>query len=170
MTGRTHREVESGSQPESGFSQSFAAVPHCHLGSQSVSNLPQPSRLWAAATGWAIWRPLTSGRTRAPAHGAAVTCIHSIMQTVIIRSHTALLVRMQIRSATLKSTWEDFPSGPVVKNPPANAGDMGSIPDLGTKIPHIVGQLSPQLLKPAPREPALCSKRNHRNEKPAHHI
>ena len=24
-----------------------------------------------------------------------------------------------------------FPAGPVVKNPPANEGDMGSIPDLG---------------------------------------
>ena len=24
-----------------------------------------------------------------------------------------------------------FPSGSVVKNPPANAGDIGSIPDLG---------------------------------------
>ena len=24
-----------------------------------------------------------------------------------------------------------FPGGSVVKNPPANAGDMGSIPDLG---------------------------------------
>ena len=28
----------------------------------------------------------------------------------------------------------DFPGGPVVKNPPANAGDTGSIPVLGTKI------------------------------------
>ena len=26
----------------------------------------------------------------------------------------------------------DFPSGTVVKNPPANAGDMGSIPGPGT--------------------------------------
>ena len=26
---------------------------------------------------------------------------------------------------------EDFPGGPVVKNPPAKAGDMGSIPGLG---------------------------------------
>ena len=26
---------------------------------------------------------------------------------------------------------KDFPGGPVVKNPPANAGDMGSIPGLG---------------------------------------
>ena len=24
---------------------------------------------------------------------------------------------------------EDFPGGPVVKNPPANAGDTGSIPE-----------------------------------------
>ena len=27
--------------------------------------------------------------------------------------------------------FRDFPGGTVVKNPPANAGDMGSIPDLG---------------------------------------
>ena len=25
----------------------------------------------------------------------------------------------------------DFPGGPVIKNPPANAGDMGSIPGPG---------------------------------------
>ena len=25
----------------------------------------------------------------------------------------------------------DFPGGPVVQNPPANAGDTGLIPDLG---------------------------------------
>ena len=31
----------------------------------------------------------------------------------------------------LERVWEDFPSGPVVKNPPANAGDTGSIPGLG---------------------------------------
>ena len=30
----------------------------------------------------------------------------------------------------------DFPGGPMVKNPPSNAGDMGSISGLGTKIPH----------------------------------
>ena len=38
---------------------------------------------------------------------------------------------------------EDFPGGPVVKNPPADAGDTGSIPDPGTKIPHVTGQLTP---------------------------
>ena len=30
----------------------------------------------------------------------------------------------------------DFPGGPVVKNLPCNAGDKGSIPGWGTKIPH----------------------------------
>ena len=30
----------------------------------------------------------------------------------------------------------DFPGGPVVKNLPCKAGDMGSIPGWGTKIPH----------------------------------
>ena len=30
----------------------------------------------------------------------------------------------------------DLPGGPVVKNLPCNAGDEGSIPDWGTKIPH----------------------------------
>ena len=37
----------------------------------------------------------------------------------------------------------DFPGGPAVKNPPSNAGDVGSIPGQGTKIPHAVGQQSP---------------------------
>ena len=37
----------------------------------------------------------------------------------------------------------DFPGGPVVKNPSCNAGDTGSIPGRGTKIPHAAGQLSP---------------------------
>ena len=32
---------------------------------------------------------------------------------------------------------------PVVKNPPGNAGDTGSLPGWGIKIPHAVGQLSP---------------------------
>ena len=39
----------------------------------------------------------------------------------------------------------------MVKNPPSNAGDAGSIPGQGTKIPHAVGQLS---LRAATTEPA----------------
>ena len=42
-------------------------------------------------------------------------------------------------SSKLKA--QDFPGGPVVKNPPASAGDMGSIPGPGRS--HMgVGQLS----------------------------
>ena len=43
-----------------------------------------------------------------------------------------------------KLSLRDFPGGPVVKNPPSNAGDTGSTPVRGTKIPHAVGQLSPR--------------------------
>ena len=35
-----------------------------------------------------------------------------------------------------------FPGGPVVKNSPSNAGDMGSVPSQQTKIPSAMGQLS----------------------------
>ena len=34
----------------------------------------------------------------------------------------------------------DFPGGPVVTNLPCNAGDVGSIPGQGTKIPHAAGE------------------------------
>ena len=43
--------------------------------------------------------------------------------------------------------WREFPGGPVVKNLPSNAGDVGSIPDQGNKILHATEQLSPHALK-----------------------
>ena len=55
----------------------------------------------------------------------------------------------------LKYDTRDFPAGPVVKNPPSNAGDVGSIPGQGTKIPHATGQLS---LCATTRQPVLCNK------------
>ena len=76
----------------------------------------------------------------------------------------------------------DFPGGAAVKNPPASAGDMGSSPGLGRshmarnsyahapQLPSLHSRArKPQLLKPACLEPMLCNKRNHYNEKPAHH-
>ena len=82
----------------------------------------------------------------------------------------------------------DFPGGAVVKNLPAKAGDMGSIPGPGrshtprTNEAHAPQPLSlhsrarePQLLslhattmKPVHLEPMLHNKRSHCNEKPAH--
>ena len=37
----------------------------------------------------------------------------------------------------------DTPGGPVVRNPPSNAGDVGSIPGQGARIPHATGHLGP---------------------------
>ena len=45
----------------------------------------------------------------------------------------------------LKLEPQEFSGGPVVKNPPCNAGDAGLIPDGRTKIPHGTEQLSQQL-------------------------
>ena len=55
------------------------------------------------------------------------------------------------KSGALEGSWElvrtaisgDFPADLVVKNLPANAGDPGSIPDWGARIPYALGQLSP---------------------------
>ena len=52
----------------------------------------------------------------------------------------------------------DFPDGPAVKNPPANAGDMGSIPGPGrSHVPRSNQAPDPQLLSPISRahEPQL---------------
>ena len=37
----------------------------------------------------------------------------------------------QVPEQTSEIIYRDFPGGAVVKNPPANAGDMGSSPGLG---------------------------------------
>ena len=39
----------------------------------------------------------------------------------------------------------DFPCGPVVKTSLSNAGGAGSIPGQGTKIPHVLGHISPHI-------------------------
>ena len=52
----------------------------------------------------------------------------------------------------------DFPGSPVVKNLPSHAEDAGSIPVLGTKIPHAAGQLSPHATT---TELALLNERAH---------
>jgi len=39
----------------------------------------------------------------------------------------------------------DFPDGPVVKNPPCNAEDVGSTPGQEAQIPRAEEQLSPHM-------------------------
>ena len=60
--------------------------------------------------------------------------------------------------------------GPVVKNPPCNSGDVGSIPGWGTKIPHPTEQLSPHAATIMPvgskthhKDPAQRKKKKGRN-------
>ena len=45
-------------------------------------------------------------------------------------------MKEQVTSEDRKGQVGGFPENPVVKNPPFNAGDVGMIPDLGTKISH----------------------------------
>ena len=64
----------------------------------------------------------------------------------------------------LKKWFLDLPGGPVVKNPPANAGDMGSIPGSGRfHMPQSNQAHVLQLLKLM-----LCHTESHHNEKPEH--
>ena len=53
-------------------------------------------------------------------------------------------VKGALHTTTVKILLRDFPGGAVVKNLPYNAGDVGLIPDKGTKVPHAAGQLSPR--------------------------
>ena len=64
-----------------------------------------------------------------------------------------------------RAAW-DFPGGPMVKNLPSSAGDAGSIPDRGTKIPLATGQLSPCA---ATTEPAHSGAHTPQLEKPTRH-
>ena len=56
----------------------------------------------------------------------------------------------------------------MVKNSPAKAGDVGWIPDLGTKIPHALGQLRLQAKpreKPLPATPTPTSHAKRKRKK-----
>ena len=78
-----------------------------------------------------------------------------------------------------EETLRDFPGGPVVKNPPASAGDMSSVPGLedpichgaarGPWLPSLCCRSSElQLLKPLGPRALLSNKRSYCNEKPMH--
>ena len=53
--------------------------------------------------------------------------------------------------------YRNFPGSPVAKSLSCSAGDMGSIPGLGTKIPHAVKKLS---LRVASGEPVDLTQPN----------
>ena len=60
---------------------------------------------------------------------------------------TCLLVNICVPGKILRLAFNELadnlaPGGPVVRNPPCNAGDASLIPGQGTKIPTAAGQLS----------------------------
>ena len=78
-------------------------------------------------------------------------CVSSLISIGINQNCLDVFFRIPVSSDALKISEKfhdqkglrgDFPGGPVVKNPPSNAGDVGSIPGQGTKIPHAAGQLN----------------------------
>lgn len=72
------RILLSHSQPSA-----FAAAPHCHLRTQSISDPLQPRSLWTGAQGWATWKPFIREWGR-----QWLVFTHS-WKTVIIYSHAA---------------------------------------------------------------------------------
>ena len=75
-----------------------------------------------------------------------VTALFAFLHCLTFR-HLILLWSRYPKAIPTKNTvskkqpW-DFPGGPVVKNLPSNAGDVGYIPGRGTKISQAAGQLS----------------------------
>ena len=60
--------------------------------------------------------------------------------------------------------YEGFPSGPVDRNLPANAGHTGSVPGLGQAGQQSLRVCMPQLPKPTHLETVPGNKRSHHNE------
>ena len=54
-----------------------------------------------------------------------------------------LIINIIKWSSFKKKINRDFPGCPVVKSPPSNVGDVGSIPGQGTKIPRAAWLLGP---------------------------
>ena len=58
-------------------------------------------------------------------------CCTAEINTTLYINYSSIINKLKI----LKGMSQDFPHHPVVKKPRFNAGDVGSIPGQGTKIP-----------------------------------
>ena len=71
--------------------------------------------------------------------------------------------RFSDNSSLIKKTHWTLPGDPVVKNPPASAGDMSLISGWGTKIPHAWSNQSPCATTTEPCVPLLAATRESLN-------
>ena len=80
------------------------------------------------------------------------------------------LMSIKLHCMTKTKTKQDSPGGPVAKNPPTNAGDMGSIPAPGRfHLPWGGLSLCATTTEPVhSRAYALPLQRSHCKEKPRH--
>ena len=64
-----------------------------------------------------------------------------------------------VREGLARNQYQDFPAGPLVKNPPCIVGNLGSIPGQGTEISHTKEQLNPHTAttEPSPQLESLCA-------------
>ena len=82
----------------------------------------------------------------ATAHGAAKSRTRLSDQAYTRGARGSLgWTRIQREWYPLRRDQGDFSGNPVVKNPPHNAGDEGSIPGQGTRVPH--GLYTPQKVR-----------------------
>ena len=89
-----------------------------------------------------------------------------------LRTVPGTLYNCLLQKQVSERTWQterrkdgDFPGGPVVRSPPANAGDLGSIPGPGRFYLLRGNYACATAPEPARLEPVLCNERRHRSEK-----
>ena len=66
--------------------------------------------------------------------------------------------KKKLKTPTERWANGDFPDGPVLRNPPSNAGDTSLVPGQGTEIPHALGQLSQLGPQPRPNKTEMKQK------------
>ena len=77
------------------------------------------------------WPPSKEARFPGPTPTIATNCeSHLHAFALLVPSAWVASIQTEVSLLT-KGMPEGFPDGSVEKNPPANAGDRGSIPDLG---------------------------------------
>ena len=85
-----------------------------------------------------------------PSHGVLFCIVLIVAFQLFHHCHFGISVTPELTKRSLKkkkhTAIRDFPGGPVVRNLPCNAGNVGSIPGWGTKIPRVVGATEPMCL------------------------